>query len=108
MSTAQSIPRVPHRFRIGLVTVLIALGVLVAIGVTITMLALTGAKHTTAVNPARPSQASSASTPQTHYLGPHQLQAAAQMQRGSGISTAGVGNSATHYTCLGAAQQCLR
>jgi len=49
MSTTQSIPHVTPRFRIGPRTVLTALGLLIAIAVTITILALT-AHHTTGAN----------------------------------------------------------
>jgi hypothetical protein len=85
-----------------------ALGVLVAIAVTITILALTGANHTTAPTPATASQASSGSTPQVHYLGPRQEHAVINPPSGGGSTTVGVGNPASRYSCLGAAQRCLR
>jgi hypothetical protein len=76
MSTPQTIARVTPRFRIRPGTVVTALGVLVAIAVTIGILALTGTHHTTVTTPATTSQAAGA-TPQTHYLGPRQQQAPA-------------------------------
>ena len=103
MSTPQSIPRATPRIRIGLGTVLTALGVLAATAATITILALTGANHTTATNPVAASQAAGASTSPTHYLGPRQQRAESQ----SGDSTSPVAPAA-HYTCLGVAQRCLR
>ena len=108
MSTPQSIPRLTPRSRIGLGTMLTALGVLVAIAVTITILALAGANSTTVATPVTASQASGGSMPQTHYLGPQQQQAAVGPRTGGTASTAGVGNPAPHYTCLGAVQRCLR
>jgi hypothetical protein len=53
MSTQHTIARVSPRFRIGHGTVLTALGVLVAIAVTIVILALSGTNHTTAATPNR-------------------------------------------------------
>jgi hypothetical protein len=105
MSTHQSIPHLAPRVRIGLGTVGTALGVLVAIAVAITILALTGANHTTVATPVTASQAAAASTPQVRYLGPRQEQAA---RAASTSPAAGIGNPAPHYTCLGAAQRCLR
>jgi hypothetical protein len=89
MSTAQSIPHLTTRFRIGLGPLLTAVGVLVALAVTITILALTGTHHTTVATPVTASQAASASTPQTRYLGPRQAQAALH---GGTTATAGVVN----------------
>ena len=110
MSTPQSIPRVTPRIRIGIGTVLSALGVLAAIAATITILALTGANHTTATNPVAASQVVGASTPQTRYLGPRQEHATPNQQTGQGTSPAAraAGDPAAHYACLGAAQRCLR
>jgi hypothetical protein len=111
MSTPHSIAR-PPRFRIGLGTLLTALGVLIAIATTITFIALTGANQTTAATPATPSQATAGSTPHIHYLGPRQQSArpnpqTAQIQGGGTTPTTGAGNPAPHYTCLGAAHHCL-
>jgi len=106
MSTPQSIPHLTPRFRIGLGTTLTALGVLVAIAVSILILALTGANNTTVATPVTASQAASGSTPQVHYLGPRQEQAATDAHSGGTRPTAGAGNPAAH--CLGAAQRCLR
>lgn len=109
MSTPQSIPRATPRIRIGLGTVLTALGVLAAVAVAIIIVALTGANHTTATNPVAAPQAVGASTPQTRYLGPRQEHAATNPPRGQATSpAAGAGNPAAHYACLGAAQRCLR
>jgi hypothetical protein len=101
MST-QSIPHVTPRFRTGPRTVLSALGLLVAIAATITILALT-ANHTTAATPATAPHAAARSTPQTHYLGPRQEHATLNPQT-SGTT----GNPAAHYSCLEAAQRCIR
>jgi hypothetical protein len=106
MSTPQSIPRVTPRVRIGLGTALTALAVVAAIAVAITILALTGANHTTVTSPVAASPAA-ASTPQTHYLGPGQEHAAPGPQTGDGTSPV-AGDAAAHYACLGAAQRCLR
>ena len=101
MST-QSIPHVAPRFRIGTRTVLTAVALLVAIAATITILALT-ANHTTAASPARASHTASGSTPQAHYLGPRREQTTLNPQ-----ISATAGNPAGHYSCLQAAQRCVR
>ena len=105
MSTPQSIPRATPRVRIGRGTVLTALGVLAAIAVTIIILALTSANHTTATSPVAASQVTGASTPDTHYLGPRQEHAAINPQSRDSTSA---GDPTAHYACLGAAQRCLR
>ena len=110
MSTPHTIPRAP-RFRIGLGTLMTALGVLIAVAITITFIALTGANHTTAATPATLSQAA-AGPSQVRYLGPRQQSArpnpqAAQSQGGASTPTTGAGNPGPHYTCLGAAHDCL-
>jgi hypothetical protein len=101
MST-QSIPHVTPRFRIGPRTVLSAVGLFIAIAATITILALT-ANHTTAATPATAPHPAARYTPQTHYLGPRQEQATPHPQT-SGITA----NPSAHYTCLQAAQRCIR
>ncbi|MGB8881531.1 MAG: hypothetical protein WCD11_34875 [Solirubrobacteraceae bacterium] len=108
MSAPQSIPHVTHRFRIGLGTMLTALGVLLAVAVTIIILALTGANHTTVATPVTASAAANGSTPQTHYLGPRQQRAAINPQNGGITATASAGKPAPLYSCLGAVQRCLR
>lgn len=107
MSTPQSTLHLTPRFRIGLRTVLSALGVLVAIAVTITILALTGANHTTVATPVTASQA--AGNP-THATAPSAaaVEAATDPQSGGTTRAAGAANAAAHYACLGAAQRCLR
>ncbi len=100
MSTPQTITRPTPRSRIRPGTVLTALGALVAIAVTIAILALTGTHHTTITSPATTSQAAASATPHTHYLGPQQQQAP--------TTTHGAATAAAHYSCLGAAQRCLR
>jgi len=104
MSTPHSIPRAP-RFRIRPGTLMTALGVLIAIATTIAFIALTGTNHTTALTPATPSQAAASSTTHIHHLGPQQQ--SAQNQGGSSTATTDTGNPAPHYTCLGAAHNCL-
>jgi hypothetical protein len=102
MST-HSIPHLTPRFRIGRRTVLTAVALLVAIAATITILALT-ANHTTAATPATAPHATAArSIPQTHYLGPRQEHATPNPQT-SGTTA----NPAVHYSCLQAAQRCIR
>jgi hypothetical protein len=109
MSTPNSTAPVAPRFQIRVGTVLTALGALVAIAVTVITLALTGADHSTVATPATASQVASGSTPQVQYLGPRQLGATLNGQGGGGTTpTAGAGNVAPHYACLGAAQRCLR
>jgi hypothetical protein len=103
MSTPHSVPLSP-RVRIGRGTTMTALGVILAIAVAITILALTSAAHTTVATPATASEAASVSTPQVHYLGPHQEHAAITPQSGSG-TTAAAGNAVSHYGWLGAAQR---
>jgi hypothetical protein len=107
MSTPQSVPLSP-RVRIGLGTTLTALGVILAVAVAITILALTSADQTTVATPPTVSQAASGSAPQVHYLGPRQERAISR-QGGGGITpTAGAGNAVSHYSWLGAAQRDLR
>ena len=84
---------------------LTAVGVLVAIAVAITIMALTGANDTTVATPVTASQAAAGPTPQTHYLGPRQEHAA---HTDGTTPAAGIGNPAPHYTCLGVARGCLR
>lgn len=105
MATPQTITRTTPRVGIRPGTVLTALGVLVAIAVAIVILALTGTHHTTVATPAATPQVGASATPGTHYLGPRQEQALAIIH--STASTAS-GGAAGHYTCLGAAQRCLR
>jgi hypothetical protein len=107
MSTSQGIPHPAPGFRIALRTVLTALGVLLAIAVTITFLALTGANHTTVATPVTASQAAAGSTPEIHYLGPRQNSAALSATPTSGASGLAA-DPAPHFTCLGDAQRCLR
>jgi hypothetical protein len=78
MSTRQSIQGATPRFRIGHGAALTALGVLIAVAVTIIILALTSASHT------------SVATPVT----------APQRDGGGNASTAGAGNQTVHYICL--------
>lgn len=108
MSTPQSIPHLTPQFRVRLGTLLTALGVLIAIAVSIVILALTGANHTTVATPVTPAQAAADSTPQVRYLGAGQVHAALKPQSGAvTTSTAGAGTPA-HYDCLGAARSCHR
>ena len=109
MSTSQGIPHLTPRIRIGLRTVLTALGVLAATAVTIVILALPGANHTTATTPSTPSQAATGSPPQIHYLGPQQTRAELRPSASNtDASGPAAGDSAPHFTCLGDAQRCLR
>jgi hypothetical protein len=105
MSTTQGVPHLTPRVRIGFGTLLAALGVLVAIAVTIALLALTSANHTAAAIPSTPSPAAVGSTPEIHYLGPRQTSAAL-----TATTTSGLGGSdlAPRLTCLGDAQRCNR
>ncbi len=101
MSTPHTITRVTPRSRIRPGAVLTALGVLVAIAVTIVFLALTGTHRTTVTTAATSSQAAASATPHTHYLGPRQQQAPTTSHGAASAASA-------HSTCLGAAQRCLR
>ena len=113
MSTPQAIafpaPRAWFHGR----TLLIAVGVLVAIAVCIVVIALTtGGRAATATSPVTVS-AAGASGPEVHYLGPRQIGAAvnprtAQPQAVGTIPTADSSSAALHYTCLGAAERCVR
>jgi hypothetical protein len=105
MFTTQHIEPITPRLRIRPGTVLTALGVLVAIAVTIVFLAVTGTHHTTVTTPATASQAAASATPQTHYIGPRQQQAPTTTH---GAASAASAELAAHSTCLGAAQRCLR
>jgi hypothetical protein len=89
-----------------------AIGVLVAITVSVLILALTGASHTTTATPLTPSQAASGSVPQLHYLGPRQDRAALKPQTDQGHSDAtttgaGASNRAPQYMCV-AEKFCVR
>lgn len=109
MSTPHTIPRAP-RFRIKLGTLMTSLGVLIAIATTVTVIALTGANHTTLAPPATASQAAAGSTPHIRYLGPQQQSARPNPQTaqgGASTPTTGAGNPTAHYACLGAAHHCL-
>ena len=101
MSTPQTITRPTPRSRIRPGAILTTLGVLVAIAVTIGILALTGTHHTTITTPATSSQAGASATLHTQYLGPRQQQASTTSHGAAGAASA-------HSTCLGAAQRCLR
>ena len=105
MSTPQTSARVTPRSRIRPGTILTTLGALVAIALTIVILALTGTHHTTVTTAATTSQASASATPQTHYLGPRQQQARTTTH---GAASAVSAEPAAHFTCLGAPQRCLR
>ena len=105
MSTPHTITRVTRRVRIRPGAVLPALGVLVAIALTIGILAVTGTHHTTITTPATTSQAAASATPHTHYLGPRQQQAGLNpTTTDSGPAAGYPANSA----CLLAAHHCLR
>ncbi len=74
MSTLQSTPRVPYRLRTRLGAGLVALGALIAIAVSVLILALTGANHTTTASSATHNAAAHVSVPvtQSHGTGaPH-------------------------------------
>ena len=101
MSTPQTITRPTPRSRIRPGAILTTLGVLVAIAVTIGILALTGTHHTTITTPATTPQGAATTTPHTHYLGPRQQHAPTTTRSAASAASA-------HSTCLGAAQRCLR
>lgn len=79
-----------------------AIGLLVAIAVTISILALT-ANHATAATPATAPHAATGSTAQTHYLAPRQEQATPNPQ-----TSRTTGNPAAYYSSLESAQRCIR
>ena len=99
MTTQQSIAPLTPRFRIRPGTMMTALGVLVAIAVTIVFLTLGSAHHTTVAIPATPAPTAGIATPQLHYLGPRQLTAAPNPTSGAVAQNSDAG--APHYTCLG-------
>jgi hypothetical protein len=101
MSSLNSTAPLAPRLHVTVGTALTALGAVLAIAATIVTLALTGANHTTAASPPTASQAASSPTTHVRYLGPRQLKATPDPQSGA---TAGAGNAAPRYTCLGAAQ----
>jgi hypothetical protein len=107
MSTPQSIAHRP-RLRIGLGSLLTAIGALVAVAVV--FLALTGANHPTIASPPTTSQAASGSTPHIHYLGPRQVREGiiAQTPRMYHAVTGQrmVRAAPPQNTCLGAEQRC--
>ncbi len=106
MSTSQDIAHVAPGFRKGYRTVLMAVGVLVAAVITVTILALAGAHQSTVARPATSSQPAFASTPHMRYLGPRQQRAL--IAEGAAAATVGAGVGVAHYVCLGSAQRCLR
>jgi hypothetical protein len=115
MSTSQAVAFPAARARFRKATLLTALGVLVAIAVTIVIIALTtGGHHATATSPVTVSEATSGSVSGVHYIGPRQIGATAlggqaTQPRAIGTTpTAHADNGALHYTCLGAAERCLR
>jgi hypothetical protein len=95
MTTPQTNAHIAHRLRIRPATPLTALGVLVAIAVSILILALTHAHRTATGSPVTPSQAAGGSVPELHYLGPRQVGAGREPQ------TARVhGDATAQYRCL--------
>ena len=92
-STPQSIP-LTRRIQGGLAT-LIAVGVLLAIGVAVTVIAVSNANNTTQAPQVRTSQATVGSTPGTRYLG--HRDAGAVVNGGPGPAVA-VGNPASTQT----------
>ena len=109
MYTPQPIEPLTPRFRIRPGTVVTALGVLVAIAVTIGILALTGTNHTTLPIPATTSHAADGTAPHVHYLGPQQTRAWLNPATTQGDATGPVtGDHVPQYTCLGIAEHCLR
>jgi hypothetical protein len=115
MSTPQAIAFPAPRVRFRHATLLTALGLLAAIAVTIVVIALTtDGRPATATSPPTVSQATSGSVPEVHYVGPRQIGAAAlnpqttQPQAVGTTAAAGASNKVLHYTCLGAAERCLR
>jgi hypothetical protein len=115
MSTPQPIAFPAPRVRFRQTALLTALGVLVAIAVSIAIIALTTGGHpATASSPVTVSQATSGSVPGVHFFGPRQIGAAAldpQSTQRPAVGTTPAGHATTaglHYTCLGAAERCFR
>ena len=105
MFTPRPIEPITPRVRIKPGTLLTALGILVAIAVTIMFIALTGTNHhTTVATTATTSQAAATATPHTQYLGPRQQQAPTSPTGAAGTAA---DHPAVHYVCLGAPQRCL-
>ncbi|HTX07593.1 MAG TPA: hypothetical protein VME22_03220 [Solirubrobacteraceae bacterium] len=108
MSTSPGIAPVAPRFRIGLRSVLAALGVLVAVGVAVILLSPTGTNRTTVATAAPAAQAATGSPPEIYYLGPRQASAALTPTAASGATGLAGGEPARGRSCLGDAQRCLR
>jgi hypothetical protein len=105
MSTPQTTAPVAPRFAIRPATLATAIGVLVAITVSIVILVLTGSSHNNTTIPLTPSQAGSGSVPQIHYLGPRQDGAGVKpltprVHSDAQASAAGASNPAPRYTCV--------
>ena len=105
MYRPQPIEPITPRIRIKPGTLLTALGVLVAIAVTIMFITLTGTNHHTAAIRATTPQPAATAIPHTHYLGPRQQHAPTST---NAATSAAAGEPAAHYACLGAPQRCLR
>ena len=106
MDRPQPIAPLTPRLRIKPGAILTALGVLVAIAVTIMFLTLTATNHhTTVAIPATTPQPAATTTPHTNYLGPRQQQA---RTTANGAARAAEGDRAAHYAYLGAPQRRLR
>jgi hypothetical protein len=104
MYITRNIPPATVQFGVKPRTILLtALGVLLAIAVTVVIVALTGANHATGATAVTASQAVSGQA-QVHYLGPRQTRF-----RVNPTSIPGDGSRpAAHYTCLGVARDCRR
>jgi NO-binding membrane sensor protein with MHYT domain len=81
MSTVKSTAPLTSGFQHKFAAVLTALGAVVAVGVTVLALALTGANRTPIATAVTGSQVTADAMPQVHYMGPHQLQIAATAAR---------------------------
>jgi hypothetical protein len=105
MSTPHTIRGAAPRFQIRPAALGTALGVLVAIAVSVAIVALTGAHRTTAASQVTASPATSGSVPQVRYLGPRQVRAGlvsrtARVRSDATSPAADASNRAPQYSCL--------
>jgi hypothetical protein len=107
MATTHTITRVGTQSRTRQATLLTAIVALAAVAISIAVLTLAGAHHSTAATPLTTSNAAAGSVPQVRYLGPNQVSEDLNAVRN--LTPSAGADDAAHYICLGVAQErCLR